>query len=72
MKTKSDVFSLHDIVKIIGPNSSFHNQVGTITDIKELTGSDAGSGNSITVKLHDTAYELSINIFTTLSIVHNN
>ena len=43
---------------------------GSIISINELTGSDAGCGDTITVKLDEEGYEVDINIFTTLWIKH--
>jgi len=56
-------------VRVIQPDTSFHNQTGTIVNIFELTGSDDGCGTNITVKLDDTGYELDINMFSRIRIV---
>ena len=55
-------------VRVILPNSSFHNQTGKIINIFELTGSDNGCGTNITVKLDETGYDLDVNIFTRITI----
>lgn len=56
-------------VRVIQPNTSFHNQTGTIVNIFELTGTEDGCGTNITVKLDDTGYDLDINIFSRIKIV---
>ena len=70
MKATSGIFSLHDSVQVIGYETQFHNKLGKIIEITELSGSDAGCGDTITVKLEEINYKLDINIFTTLSIIH--
>ena len=56
-------------VRIIHPISNFHNQIGTIVNIINLTVSDAGCGTNITVRLQSTGYNLDVNIFSTIQIV---
>jgi len=62
-------FIIGQRVRVIQPDTSFHNQTGTIVNIFELTGSDYGCGTNITVKLDDTGYELDINMFSRIRIV---
>jgi hypothetical protein len=55
-------------VRIILPNTSFHNQTGIIIKMIELAGSDSGCGTNITVKLNEDGYEIDVNIFSRISI----
>jgi hypothetical protein len=55
-------------VRVVQPNSSFHNQTGKIINIFELTGSDYGCGTNITVKLDKTGYNIDVNMFSRINI----
>ena len=70
MKNSSGQFKLNDYVEICSDSSYFNGKKGNIISINELTGSDAGCGDTITVKLDENGYEVDINIFTTLWIKH--
>jgi hypothetical protein len=61
-------FFVGQYVRAILLGSSFHNQTGQIINIFELTGSDAGCGTNITVRLDETGYDLDVNIFSRISI----
>jgi len=57
-------------VRIIHPNRSFHNQIGTIINIIDLYGSTNNYGFNITVRL-ETGEDIYVNQFSNITIVSN-
>jgi|DEB0MinimDraft_6_1074348.scaffolds.fasta_scaffold27265_2 hypothetical protein len=58
-------------VRIIHPNSSFHNQIGTITNIIDILGSTNNYGVNITVRLDQSGEDIYINQFSNITIIPN-
>jgi len=59
-------------VRIIHPNHSFHNQIGTITSILNILGSTNNCGVNITVRLDQTREYVYVNQFSNITIISNN
>ena len=58
-------------VRIIHPNSNFHNQIGTITNIIDILGSTNNYGVNITVRLDQSGEDIYINQFSNITIIPN-
>ena len=56
-------------VRIIHTNRTFHNQIGTITNIIDLYGSTNNYGVNITVRLDKSGEDIYVNQFSNITIV---
>jgi len=55
-------------VRVIQPNSSFHNQTGIITNVLNIVGSN-NYGINIVVRLDESGHDIYINRFSRITIV---
>jgi hypothetical protein len=60
-------FNQGQSVRVIQPNSGFHNQTGVITNVFNILGSNT-SGINITVRLDDSGHDIYINRFSRIAI----
>ncbi len=60
-------FNQGQSVRVIQPNSGFHNQTGVITSVFNILGSNT-SGINITVRLDDSGHDIYVNRFSRITI----